>query len=162
MKIKQGNKENNNRVDKPKPTPSDDDEKRRHVRAELPTMVTMKVFSREGREKKAITLKGIIDDLSIGGVSVEVDERYMPIDVDQLVEQIVKMEIHFPKNKKNPYILGSIRWIKREVAKGSSVLQLGIQFVDITEENLKALKNFLELGSGDQNLLWNLWDSAFL
>lgn len=148
-------------VDQSKPILPKTTEKRKYLRSELPTMVTLKIFSKDGSSKKITTLKGILDDLSPGGVSIELAESYQGIADDQLNNQLVKVGISFPNAPKTPYILGSVRWVKSRVAKGSSFLKVGIQFEDITEDNLRAIKEFLGLGVGDQNLLRNLWDSAF-
>lgn len=161
MRLNQENEERREKAANSEQTEPKGAEQRRDPRSDLPTMVILKVFSRDDGKKEAITLKGIAKDLSLSGVCIEIDERYVPIDIDQLTEQTVKMEIRFPEGTKTPYILGIVRWIKRKTAKGSSLLLAGIKFTDITEDNFQALKKFLGLGAGDQNLLWDLWESTF-
>ena len=125
-------------------------------------MVVLRFFNNDNAGKNLVTLRAVIKDLSLSGACIEIDERYTPVDIDQLAKQIVKLEIRFPESTNTPYILGSVRWFKREIKKGRYILQLGIQFVEIAEDNLRALKEFIGLGIGDQNLLWDLWESIDL
>ncbi|MDY6842521.1 MAG: PilZ domain-containing protein [Thermodesulfobacteriota bacterium] len=152
------NKETEEQTDKT--TECDHTKKRENVRFELPTMVILKFFNPDGSGKTVITVNAVIKDLSLGGACIEIDERYTPIDIDQLAKQIVKMNIRFPDKAKTPYILGSVRWFKREVKKGKYILRLGIQFEEMSEDTIRAIKEFIDLGIGDQNLLWDLWETS--
>jgi hypothetical protein len=38
-------------------------------------------------------------------------------------------------------------------------LYLGIQFQNLNEETMHVLEKYLSLGTGDNNLIWNLWDN---
>jgi len=54
---------------------------------------------------------------------------------------------------------GIISWCKRVKKKNMSFLYLGIQFYHLDKSNKDILKKYLSLGTGDKNLIWNLWDN---
>lgn len=41
-----------------------------------------------------------------------------------------------------------------------NLLYLGIQFFYLDESDKSVLKKYLALGTGDKNLIWNMWDTV--
>jgi len=56
-------------------------------------------------------------------------------------------------------ISGIIRWHRRIKKKNMNLLYLGIQFFNLDERDKAIIEKYLALGTGDQNLIWNLWDN---
>jgi hypothetical protein len=57
-------------------------------------------------------------------------------------------------------VSGTIKWFKRIKKQEGSFLYLRIQFHTLDEMSLDTLKEFLSLGTGDKQLLWNLWETV--
>jgi len=72
------------------------------------------------------------------------------------------VELDLPDGKHRLNFSGVIRWQKRVKKNNMSFLYLGIQFYDLKESDRNVLKKYLSLGTGDKNLIWNLWDNILM
>jgi hypothetical protein len=102
-------------------------ERRENKRHCIPAVVTCTFFEEVLTRKGS--LQGIIQDISFGGVSIEIS------------------------------FSGIVKWYKRVKKKDKNALYLKIQFHNLDEKSAEMLKKYLSLGSGDKNLIWNLWDN---
>jgi hypothetical protein len=69
------------------------------------------------------------------------------------------VELNMPDGNHKMNISGIIRWHKRLKKKNMSFLYLGVQLCDLKENDGAVLNKYLALGTGDRNLIWNLWDN---
>jgi len=145
----------------------DNDEKakieiREHQRYSVPAMVACTFLEESLRGKSSF--QGFIQDISFGGVSLEVRDDFLIISDSLLKYTDLEMavELDLPDGKHRLNFSGVIRWQKRVKKNNMSFLYLGIQFYDLKESDRNVLKKYLSLGTGDKNLIWNLWDNILM
>jgi len=145
----------------------DNDEKektemREHQRHSVPAMVTCTFLEESLRGKSSF--QGFIQDISFGGVSLEIRDDFLIISDSLLEYTNIEMTVEFnlPDGAHKLNFSGIIRWQKRVKKNNMSFLYLGIKFYDLKESDKIVLKKYLSLGTGDKNLIWNLWDSVLM
>ena len=134
-------------------------ERRKNKRYCIPAVVKCKLFEEVVSGKNSF--QGFIQDLSFGGVSLEITDDFLNIKEDLLKYTNIEMELEFnsPDGLHKMSFSGIIKWYKRVKKKDKNVLYLKIQFHNLDEKSAEMLKKYLSLGSGDKNLIWNLWDN---
>lgn len=134
-------------------------ERRENKRYSIPAMVTCTFF--EGGVKGKASFQGFIQDISLGGVSLEIRDDFLKISETLLLYTTVEMGVafNFPDGVHHMDFSGVIRWHRRRKEKVKNFLYLGIRFHNLSEENKELVKNYIALGNGDKNLIWNLWDN---
>ncbi len=134
-------------------------ERRKHPRYNIPAAVKCTLFNKNMNGKNGF--QGFIQDISLGGVSLEIRDDFSIIDDALLKYTSIQMglELNMPGGTHKIEFSGIVRRLKR-VKKGSmSFLYLGIQFNALNEDSKEILMEYLSLGRGDKNLIWNLWDN---
>ena len=134
-------------------------ERRKNPRRSIPSAVTCTFFE-EGLQGKG-SFKGFIQDISLGGVALEIRDDFLTITESLLLYTTIEMalELNFPDGMQHMYFSGLVRWYKRIKKKDQNCLYLGVEFQNLTEQDREVLRKYLSLGMGDKNLLWNLWDN---
>ena len=134
-------------------------DRRENKRYNVPAMVTCNFY--EGGIKGKASFQGFIQDISLGGVSIEIRDDFLKISEALLLYTTVEMSValNFPDGVHQMNFSGVIRWCKRRREASRNFLYLGIKFNNLTEDNQALVKNYMSLGQGDKNLIWNLWDS---
>ena len=134
-------------------------ERRKNKRYRIPAVVKCKLFEEVVSGKNSF--QGFIQDLSFGGVSLEITDDFLNIKEDLLKYTNVEMELELnsPDGLHKMSFSGIIKWYKRVKKKDKNVLNLHIQFHYLDEKSADVLMKYLSLGSGDKNLFWNLWDN---
>ena len=135
-------------------------ENREHQRHTIPVMVTCR-FVEEILEGK-VSFQAFIQDISFGGVSLQIRDDYSTIKESLLLNTAVKMtvEFNFPDGIHTMYFSGVIRWFKKHRKEDKNFLSLGVKFKELNERSKYIIKNYLSSGNGDRNLIWNLWDNV--
>ena len=133
-------------------------ERRQNKRYLIPAVVTCTFFEEVLNTKGSV--QGYIQDISFGGVSLEIRDNFLSIKEELLMHTTVEMEVelNFPDGNHMMFFSGIVKWHKRIKKKGNRALCLRIQFHNLDEKNADMLNEYLSLGSGDKNLIWNLWD----
>ena len=134
-------------------------ERRKNERYCIPTVVKCKFFEEVVSGKNSF--QGFIQDISFGGVSLEITDDFLNIKEELLKYTCIEMEIELnsPDGLHKMNFSGIIKWYKRVKKKDKTVLNLHIQFHCLDEKSADILMKYLSLGSGDKNLFWNLWDN---
>ena len=134
-------------------------ERRENKRYSIPAMVTCTFF--EGGVKGKSSFQGFIQDISLGGVSLEIRDDFLKISETLLLYTTVEMSVafNFPDGIHHMDFSGVIRWYRRRKEKVNNFLYLGIKFHNLSEESKELVRNYVSLGKGDKNLIWNLWDN---
>lgn len=134
-------------------------EKRDHQRHSVPAVVTCTFFEKSLKGKSSF--QGFIQDISFGGVSLEIRDDFLNISDSLLTYTNIEMAVEFnlPDGAHKMSFSGIIRWHKRVKKKNKNFLYLGIKFYNLEERDRDVLKQYLSLGTGDKNLIWNLWDN---
>jgi len=131
---------------------------RKHQRSAIPTTFICKFLN---NDLKKNSFQGFIQDISQGGVSLEIRDDFLVIGDEHLQYKNIEMvgELNLPDGTHKMNISGIIRWHKRLKKKNMSFLYLGVQFRNLHENDITVLNKYLALGTGDKNLIWNLWDN---
>jgi hypothetical protein len=134
-------------------------EKRRHQRYCIPSLVTCNFV--EGIPEGKRSFQGFVQDISLGGVFLEIRDDFLYINESALPHSTIEMtvECNLPDGVEMMAVSGHIRWHKRIKKQIGSFLYLRIQFHTMDEMSLDTLKEFLSLDTGEKHLFWNLWDT---
>jgi hypothetical protein len=134
-------------------------ERRHNKRHRIPAVVACTFFEEVLKGKGSV--QGFIQDISFGGVSLEIRDDFLSINEELLMHTTVEMEVelNFPDGNHRMTFSGIVKWHKRVKTKGKNALYLKIQFHNLDEKSADMLNSYLSLGSGDKNLIWNLWDN---
>lgn len=134
-------------------------ERRGHQRFNIPAAVNCKFFNKDIKGKSSF--QGFIQDISFGGISLELRDDFSIINDSLLKYTSVQMtlELNMSDGIHKINFSGIIRWYRRVKKEGMSFLYLGIQFYNLDESSKEVIKKYLALGTGDKNLIWNLWDN---
>ena len=135
------------------------EERRENIRHSIPAVVNCTFFEEvfNGNDR----VQGFIQDISFGGVSIEIRDDFLSIKEEFLLYTTVEMEVdlNFPDGMHRMDFSGIVKWYKRVKKKDKNNLYLKIQFHNLEEKSAEMLKKYLSLGSADKNLIWNLWDN---
>ena len=134
-------------------------DRRENKRHNVPAMVTCSFY--EGGIRGKSSFQGFIQDISLGGVSIEIRDDFLKISEGLLSYTTVDMSValNFPDGVHQMDFSGVIRWCRRIKEESRNFLYLGIKFHNLSEENQALVKHYMSLGQGDKNLIWNLWDT---
>lgn len=134
-------------------------ERRKNKRYCIPAVVKCKLFEEVVSGKNSF--QGFIQDISFGGVSLEITDDFINIKEELLKYTNIEMELELnsPDGLHKMNFSGIIKWYRRVKKKDKNVLNLHIQFHYLDEKSANVLMQYLSLGSGDRNLFWNLWDN---
>ena len=134
-------------------------ERREHPRHNIPAAVVCRFFNKNLRGESSF--QGFIQDISFGGVSLEVRDDLLIINDSKLKYTNIEMalELNMPDGVHKMNITGVIRWQKRVKKENMNFLYLGIQFYNLQEREKTIIKKYLAIGTGEKNLIWNLWDN---
>ena len=134
-------------------------ERREHERHVIPAAVTCTFFEEALRGKGSF--QGFIQDISLGGVALEIRDDFLTIKESLLLYTTIEMTVAFNLSDgiHRMNISGIIRWYKRIKRGDKSFIYIGIKFHSLDEKSKEILEHYLSLGTGDTNLIWNLWDN---
>jgi len=134
-------------------------ERRKNRRHTIPAVVTCRFFEEVLKGKGSV--QGFIQDISFGGVSLEIRDDFLRIEEELLIYTTVEMEmeLNLPDGMHRMVFSGIVKWHKRVKKKDKTALYLKVQFHNLDEKSAEMLKEYLSLGSADKNLIWNLWDN---
>ena len=134
-------------------------ERRKNERYCIPAVAKCKFFEEVVSGKN--NFQGFLQDISFGGVSLEITDDFLSIKEEVLKHTSIEMEIEFnsPEGLQKMNFSGIIKWHKRVKKKDKKVLILHVQFHNLDEKSADILMQYLSLNSGDKNLFWNLWDN---
>jgi hypothetical protein len=137
-------------------------EKCAHRLYSIPTLVNCTFLEQPLKGNRAY--KGFIDEISINQLSLELRDDYFSIQESLLKYSTLEMTVilHLHDGLREVNLTGIITWCKRFRKKDRSCLQLGISLYDLNEKNRETLQDYLYLGIGDKNLIWNLWDNLLI
>ena len=138
------------------------EDRREHERHVIPAAVTCTFFEDVLRGKG--TFQGFIHDISLGGAALEVRDDFLTIKESLLLYTTLEMTVAFNLSDgiHRMHISGIIRWCKRMKKSDKSFVYMGIKFHTLDAKSKEILEHYLSLGTGDTNLIWNLWDNLSL
>jgi len=134
-------------------------DRREHQRHVIPAAVTCTFFEDVLRGKG--TFQGFIQDISLGGVALEIRDDFLTIKESLLLYTTLEITVAFNLSDgiHRMQVSGIVRWYKRIKKSDKSFVYIGIKFHSLDEKSKEILQHYLSLGTGDTNLIWNLWDN---
>ena len=137
-------------------------ERREHERHAIPSAVTCTFFEDVLRGKG--TFDGFIQDISLGGVALEIRDDFLTIKESLLLYTTLEMAVAFNLSDgiHRMHVSCIIRWYKRVKKGDKSFVYIGIKFHSLDEKSKEILEHYLSVGTGDTNLIWNLWDNLLI
>jgi hypothetical protein len=134
-------------------------ERRVHRRHTIPVAVNCRLFKEDIKGKNSF--QGFIQDISLGGVSLEIRDDTLVLNDALLMYLNVEMTfaIDMPDGTHKVNVSGIVRWYKKAKRKGVNHLYLGVQFLNLEKSDGAILEKYLALGARDKSLIWNLWDN---
>lgn len=124
--------------------------RRRHIRSTFAYPVKFKVFF-----KSPIVFEGHLKDISMGGACLRFQDKYGRFNRDEAICAKVKMLLSIPQVGKY-YILANIKWAKK--IRRTLLIEMGIEFSDMDNDHLDAIKILIGMKNKDHNMMWNLWE----
>ena len=108
--------------------------------------------------------KGFIENISLHELSLELRDDYCTIQESLLKYSPLEINVvlHLPAGLQQVVLTGIITGNKRVQKKEKGYVRLGIRLNEHNEKNSGLLKEYISLGIGDTNLIWNLWDNLFV
>ena len=133
--------------------------KGRHRLYSIPTFVNCTILEYPLKGNKPY--KGFIENISLNELSLELRDDYFSIQEAFLKYSTLEMTVifHLPDGSHKVNLTGIVTWCKRSSRKEKSCLQIGIHLYELNKKHKKLLNDYLHLGIGDKNLIWNLWDN---
>ncbi len=131
---------------------------RRTERHEIPIKINLKILRTE-ENKPPLILEGFTKDISLGGACIDLGAKYWAVPAGELEERQVELEIHLPNADTTMVIKAAVAWARETHQEGKKMLELGIEFIDLTKADLDLLNQFCLGSHGEQNLIWSLWES---
>jgi hypothetical protein len=134
-------------------------DKRRASRRRQHLAVTVALL--RGAEQQAPTAKLPAEafDLSRTGTGLRITDRNDLLRGLQLAGRYVRLQLAAPGITKPLVVTAEIRWCRAADRGNPGGPRVGVEFLDPTPEFLQAVDDVLATGKGDQQYLWNLWDS---
>jgi len=128
------------------------------ARYQLQTKVTLKIFPDEG-DQNLLILNGFTDDISLGGACIRLGEKYWTGSSTDMVGKNVKLLINIPKVSADLNVLGKIVWRREMPYEGRKTVLIGVEFRELTGEDLEFLKKHSYIGEGEEEMIYSLWES---
>jgi len=127
--------------------------KRRHKRSEFAFPIEFKILS---HHNERYSFSGSLENVSESGAGIVFEDRYGRANVDDIKGSKIKLSIVMPSGERVTLIS-----IARRVRKDTPrpfFIKVGIEFEDIEEWQLNAIKNLIQVGKKDHSMIWNLWE----
>jgi hypothetical protein len=131
---------------------------RKSARYQLQAQVNMKIFRNEPN-KSHLVVKGLIQDISLGGACITLGEKYLTGSPAEIIGKSIKVLINVPKVKVGLNLFGTIAWCREIMREGKTIIIAGIQFRDMTHSDLSFLTKYCYVGEEAQDLISHLWES---
>ncbi len=131
---------------------------RKATRYQLPTKVQLEIYRQEAVDGPLV-LECFTQNISSTGACVVLGSKYKIGPSVELVGKKVKVQINSSKTNAVHSIFGTILWCRESTENNKMVVEAGIEFNDITSKDRQILENYLEESLGEQELLFDLWET---
>ncbi len=134
------------------------DDRRASKRYDKPLRVEFGLIGEKASLSNRTSFQGFIEDISLGGLRLQLKERYGKLYKMKLQGKQVKLAIPLPQFNYTAYALGEIQWSNDFQEHAEHVITMGIKFIDLSPTDCQYLENYMGSSKGDHNLLWELWN----
>ena len=130
---------------------------RRSVRHEIPIKVNLKIFPADDEiEIESVCYTG---DISLGGACIELGEKHWAAKNETIVDSDAMLNIYLPNVDEFLEIMGTVLWIRKDTQGDKNLSLIGIQFKTLSDADRDFLNKYLFGSDGEQNLIWDLWET---
>ncbi len=98
--------------------------------------------------------RGFLQDLSLSGVCMEIEDRYGRLDLTNLPDAKIKIRVCTPQGE-TITLPSVIKWAKKQ-REQKFIIQMGIEFNSVEEWQLEGIRKLIILKNQDRNMMWNL------
>ena len=140
-------------------TPQGGAERREELRQSQHLLVFCAVAGHNDLPGGVSRFRAEVFDLSRGGIGLRVDTSREGISCEHLRGRNLRLEFALPGFERALSVRGEVRWCRRETNRRSDDVLVGVRFFDPPPALLDAVADILSAGKGDQQFLWNLWES---
>ena len=132
---------------------SNPSDRRRHSRHDFAYPVSFKLLSKYAEFG---SFNGFVQNMSISGASLDFEDRYGRLDIGELKGINIKVSFIMPQGG-NLTIPCCIRRAVKDNTHAFA-MQLGIEFINMEEWQIHALKELINRKNKDRNMMWTLWE----
>ena len=133
------------------------DERRIFKRHDKPLSIEFGLVGEKDSLSKRSSFQGFVEDISLGGLRLQLRERYGKLYKVPLQGKQITLSIPFPQFNYTVFTLGIIQWSNDFQEHTEHVITMGIKFVDLSPTDSQYLENYMGSNKADHNLLWELW-----
>ena len=102
---------------------------------------------------------GYTRDISLGGACIELENKHWSVKQEAVVDLDTMLHLYLPNVDETLEIMGTVLWV-RKVKQGNKDLSLiGIQFKTLSDADRDFLDEYCFGSDGEQNLIWDLWET---
>ena len=134
------------------------EERRAFKRHDKPLSVEFGLIGEKSSLSNRTSFQGFIEDISLGGMRLQLREKYGKLYKTKMQGKRIKLSIPFSQFNHTVYALGEIQWSNDVQEHAEHVITLGVKFVDLAPTDRQYLENYMNSNRGDHNLLWDLWN----
>ena len=134
------------------------DERRDSKRYDKPLSVEFGLIGEKPSLSNRTSFQGFIEDISLGGLRLQLKEKYGKLYKMKFQGKQINMAIALPQFNYTVYTLGEIQWSNDFQEHAEHVITMGIKFIDLSPTDCQYLENYISSNKGDHNLLWELWN----
>ena len=131
---------------------------RRAMRYGLPTKVEINCPALSS-DQKEVDLTGIALDISIGGISVDLEEQGPAGPKLDLKGRLAQIKLDLLNKVAVLNLAGKIVWQRQQRKPNGASHLIGIRFDTLNTMDQQMLLEYCSGSVGEQNLLWSLWDT---
>lgn len=131
---------------------------RRTMRYGLPTKVELHCPPMSA-EQLEIDISGIALDISLGGISVDIEEEHKAKRKLDLKGRLAEIKLDLLNKVAVLNLTGKVVWQRRQRLPQTSSDLIGIRFDTMNSMDQQMLMEYCSGSVGEQNLLWSLWDT---
>jgi hypothetical protein len=130
---------------------------RRSVRHEIPIKVNLKIFLAD--DKTELDSVGYTRDISLGGTCIELEKKYWGGKEEAVINSNAMLHIYLPNVDETLEIMGTVLWVRKDPQVNKDLSLIGIQFNTLSDADRDFLNEYCFGSDGEQNLLWDLWET---
>ncbi len=131
---------------------------RRAMRYGLPTKVEINCPPLSSNQRE-VDLTGIALDISIGGISVDLESQRAAGPKTDLKGRLAQIKLDLLNKVAVLNLTGKIVWQRRQRKPQGASHLIGIRFDTLNTMDQQMLLEYCSGSVGEQNLLWSLWDT---
>ena len=130
---------------------------RRSVRHEIPIKVNLKIFKAD--DETEVDSVGYTRDMSLGGACIELVETYWGANQETMIDSEAMLHVYLPNVDETLEIMGTVLWVGKDTRDDKDLSLIGIQFKTLSDADRDFLNEYCFGSDGEQNLIWDLWET---